>query len=86
MSCLFIAMLQTNPKCNALKKTILFYYYFFNLMVLWVRILDSFELENSSIPCGADGGHIWLVDGLVWVVQDDFIHISGALPDMTKFR
>lgn len=38
-------------------------------------------LDDSSVPCGDNRGHTgtWLVDGPVWVTQDDFIHISSAL-------
>lgn len=78
MFCLLIAMLPTNPKPNGLKQRAIF----FHLMVLWVRNLGRVWLDNS---CDIDEGPIWLVDGLVEGVQDDFTHISGAVVDMTEF-
>lgn len=41
-------------------------------VTLWVRNLGRAWLGESSVPCGIDRG-IQLVDGLVWMIQEDLL-------------
>jgi hypothetical protein len=50
-------------------------------MILWVRILGRDQLGDCSVLCGLDCGYLVvdsLAGGLVWRIQDSFIHRCGA--------
>lgn len=72
-------MLPNSSKINGLENTtILSHDFMRNLAQAW----------NNSALCGADGDRnrgVWLVGVPARGVQDDFMHISGALTGMAGF-
>lgn len=76
----FIILLQSGPKPNGLKNQLLY------LMMLCVRNLGRVWLDNSSVHCDGERGHIEAFEWTSVGFQNDSIYLYDALRGMIHFN